>query len=84
MSCNVKEGVTLEELLDMKYDAEFELIEVINREMREIRSQTGISIRDVKVDLTNIALSGDKRNDFVVSNVNLTLDLEERENEPLP
>lgn len=73
----VKDQVTVKELSDMKYDTEFELMEIINRKIREIRYQTGVSVQDVQVDLVDITQSGNERSDFAVNNVNLELDLEE-------
>lgn len=71
-----KRGTTLRELMDMKYDAEFRLMETINKEIREIRFQAGVSVQDIEIDLIDITQFNAKKRDYVIGKVNLVLDLE--------
>jgi len=75
----IKDGVTLKQVLDMKYDAEFRIMEAINKEMREIRRETGVSVQNIEVDLADITKLGFRVKEFAISDVNMQLDLEGRD-----
>jgi len=75
----IKDGVTLKQVLDMKYDVEFRIMETINKEMREIRHEAGVPVSSINVDLVEITTLGFKTKEFAIRDVNLQLDLEGKE-----
>jgi len=75
----IKDGVTFKQVLDMKYDAEFRIMEAINKEMREIRQEAGVPVSSISVDLADITTLGFKTKEFAICGVDLQLDLEGRD-----
>lgn len=77
----IKDGVTLKQVLDLKEEAEFRIMEQINKEMRGIRRETGVPVKRVEVDLTDITKLGSRTSEYAIRDVNLKLDLSKEKGE---
>lgn len=71
----LKDGVTMVQALDMKCDAEYRIMEAINREIRELRAELGAPVNSVAVDLVDISDADSDCREYAVQSVRMGLDI---------
>lgn len=74
----MKEGVTLQELLDMCTEAELRIMETVNKEVRDIQYRAGVPVEWVEVELADITRVGVKK-ETAVSGVRIHVKLANEE-----
>lgn len=75
----MKNDITLTELLKKKRDAEANILDYINRQLSEIRAETGVPVKYISISLIDSTEMGDRERKFLVYDVKLDLDLSDRE-----